>query len=267
MSAVGLGETEARTVLEPFPELALAAVNAPASCTVSGPAAVLARLRQILDSRSVEHRTLRTSHAFHSSMMEPILEPFLRELARIELRAPRLPYLSNLTGTWIGPDEATDPAYWTEHLRRPVRFDDGVEALLAEPDLLLLEVGPGSALSAAVRQRPQKATEPRSRAGSRDQGCGHAGGAGGRGSSRDRAGRGGRASGSEAPRSAGPASMPGSAGGACRCPPTLSSADPTGRELGPRHSTKAQPPTPDGHSPPRPPQRRRPSSRRRSGRH
>ncbi|HEY2739197.1 MAG TPA: SDR family NAD(P)-dependent oxidoreductase, partial [Thermoanaerobaculia bacterium] len=77
-------------------------------------------------------------------------------VAKVRLRAPRIPFLSNVTGTWITAAEAQDPAYWVRHLRAPVRFADGVRALLAEPDRLLVEIGPGNALAALVRQQDER---------------------------------------------------------------------------------------------------------------
>ncbi len=87
-------------------------------------------------------------------MMDPILQPFLEQVRRVRLEPPRLPFLSNVTGTWIRPEEATDPAYWVRQLRQAVRFADGAALLLAEPRRILLEVGPGNTLSTLARQHP-----------------------------------------------------------------------------------------------------------------
>ena len=88
--------------------------------------------------------------------MEPALGPFLDEIAAVELRPPQIPYLSNVTGTWITEAEATDPGYWARHLRGTVRFADGLRELLREPDRLLLEVGPGQSLATLARQHPDR---------------------------------------------------------------------------------------------------------------
>ena len=90
---------------------------------------------------------LKTSHAFHSAMMEPALPDFIAGVAKISLSAPTIPYVSNLTGTWITPQEAMSPDYYGAQLRRPVQFLAGIRALLADPSLLLLEVGPGTTLA------------------------------------------------------------------------------------------------------------------------
>ncbi|MCP4662990.1 MAG: acyltransferase domain-containing protein, partial [bacterium] len=136
------------------PELSLAAVNGPGLCTVSGPPAAVEALRAALAERRTEAKPLKTSHAFHSVLMEPILDRFRAEVGKVELQAPRIPYLSNLTGTWIRDEEAADPDYWVRHLRSTVRFSAGVEELLSRPEQVLLEVGPGRSLSALVRQHP-----------------------------------------------------------------------------------------------------------------
>ncbi|HEX3528164.1 MAG TPA: non-ribosomal peptide synthase/polyketide synthase [Thermoanaerobaculia bacterium] len=150
MLAVPLPEERVRELLSEG--LSLAAVNAPALCVVSGPAAVVEALRARLEGEGVACRTLETSHAFHSAMMEPILDRFSAAVRRVSLHSPRIPFLSNVTGTWVRPDEATDPLYWVRHLRQTVRFASSVRELLADPRRILIEVGPGSSLGAMVRR-------------------------------------------------------------------------------------------------------------------
>jgi amino acid adenylation domain-containing protein len=152
MLAVPLPEPETAALVGDA--LALAAVNGPAACAVAGPAAAVAALEQKLLARGVQARRLHVSHAFHSAAMEPAAAAFAREFAGVRLTAPRIPFLSNVTGTWITAAEATDPAYWGCHLRRTVRFADGLAALLREPGRVLLEVGPGQGLAALARQQP-----------------------------------------------------------------------------------------------------------------
>ena len=149
MLAVSLPAEEAKGLLNG--SLSLAAANTNRLCTVSGPDAALAALEQVLLGRGVTCRRISTSHAFHSAMMDPVLESFSKSLQRIRLSPPCLPFLSNLTGTWIRPEEACDPAYWTLHLRRTVRFADGLRELLNDSARMLLEVGPGQTLSNFAR--------------------------------------------------------------------------------------------------------------------
>ena len=134
--------------------LSLAAVNAPFLCVVSGPTDAIEELERALAEKGNHCRRLHASHAFHSEMMEPILEPFAAHVSAVNLQPPKIPYLSNVTGTWITTAEATSPGYWARHLRHTVRFAAGLHELLQEPHSILLEVGPGQTLSAlAQRQR------------------------------------------------------------------------------------------------------------------
>lgn len=131
--------------------LSLAAVNGPELCVVSGTPGAVAALETRLEDDGVPTRRLHTSHAFHSEMMQSIVEPFAALMGRVELHPPQIPFLSNVTGTWIGLEDATDPAYWGRHLREPVRFGQGLAELLEDPDRILLEVGPGRTLATLAR--------------------------------------------------------------------------------------------------------------------
>ncbi|MDV7395783.1 acyltransferase domain-containing protein, partial [Arthrospira platensis SPKY1] len=130
MLSVPLTEEALRPYLTP--DLALAAINAPALCAVSGDFDAIAALEARLAADGVDYRRLHTSHAFHSPMMDPIVAPFTRRVADVPLAAPQIPFISNVSGTWITADEATDPAYWAAHLRQGVRFADGVATLMEE---------------------------------------------------------------------------------------------------------------------------------------
>ncbi|MEW5928794.1 MAG: SDR family NAD(P)-dependent oxidoreductase [Gemmatimonadota bacterium] len=146
-----------RKVLEMLPpELSLAAVNGDELCVVSGPREAVIAFNARLDEMGVVGRPLHTSHAFHSAMMEPMLDAFRAAVHRVKLSAPELPYLSNVTGTWITAEDATDPEYWVRHVRRTVRFHQGVGELMGSPDAALLEVGPGRTLRSIVRWHPGK---------------------------------------------------------------------------------------------------------------
>ncbi|MFE4449742.1 SDR family NAD(P)-dependent oxidoreductase [Streptomyces sp. NPDC056796] len=133
-------------------EVQLAASNSPSACVVSGTQKGVDRLRELLEDMGLQATTLRTSHAFHSHMMDPILEPFRDLVAAVRLSPPALPYLSNVTGDWITAEEAVDPDYWVRHLRGEVRFTDGLDTLARRGGLVLLEVGAGQALSSFARQ-------------------------------------------------------------------------------------------------------------------
>jgi acyl transferase domain-containing protein/thioesterase domain-containing protein len=143
------------------PELSIAAINAPRLCVVSGPSDAIALFRDDLAAREVEAQLVRISVAAHSRMLDPILPQFQKLMDSIKLRPPRLPFVSNLTGDWVSDSEATDPGYWVRHLRQTVRFTDGLQRLLDDPECALLEVGPGRAMASLVRQHPERTrTQP-----------------------------------------------------------------------------------------------------------
>jgi len=148
MLSVPLPEAEARRWIERSGGgLSIAAVNGPAQCVVSGAMGEVNALAARLEEEEIEFRRVQIAAAGHSPLVEPILEPFLRFLERLDLRPPKLPFISNVTGTWATADEVTDPSYWVRHLRQTVRFGDGIRELLADPDWALVEVGPGRGLS------------------------------------------------------------------------------------------------------------------------
>jgi len=150
MLSVALGPDDLAPLLGA--DLALAALNAPQQSVVAGPSAAVEALEQHLAARGVKASRLRTSHAFHSPLVEPVLAPFARLVAEVRLSPPRIPLISNVTGTWLSAAEATDPHYWAGHIRQTVRFADGVRELLREPGRVLLEVGPRRTLSALAQQ-------------------------------------------------------------------------------------------------------------------
>jgi amino acid adenylation domain-containing protein len=152
MLAVPLGEATLREILPA--ELDLAAVNTAESCVVSGPGEAVAAFEAVLAERGTVSRRLPTRHAFHSRAMAPVAAELERLVAGFTLRAPEIPFVSNVTGTWITDDEACSPAYWARHLCQAVRFADGVATLRQEPGWVLLEVGPGQTLGAWALQHP-----------------------------------------------------------------------------------------------------------------
>jgi acyl transferase domain-containing protein len=151
MTAAPLSERQLTERLVNHPELAVAVINGPSSCVVSGPEGAVAALEREFAAEQIACRRLHTSHAFHSPMMDPILDAFEARVRRVRLEPPRIPFLSNLSGTWIEAEQATDPRYWAKHLRGTVRFADDLAVLLADPALVPLEVGPGATLASAAR--------------------------------------------------------------------------------------------------------------------
>ncbi|HTB96907.1 MAG TPA: amino acid adenylation domain-containing protein [Terracidiphilus sp.] len=134
------------------PTISIAANNAPSLCVVSGPAEDVDALRIVLEKQEIVCRPLHTSHAFHSAMMDPILDPLHAEISRLTLRAPSLPFVSTVTGDLIADAEATDPTYWSRHARRTVEFSKAVQTLGQMGHDLFLECGPRATMCALVRQ-------------------------------------------------------------------------------------------------------------------
>jgi amino acid adenylation domain-containing protein len=154
MLAVSLAETEVGARLSP--QLSLAAVNGRQLCVVSGPHEAIAALAQDCARRDIACQSLQTSHAFHSAMMEPVVEPLLARLREMECRPPAIPFVSNVTGTWIEPGQAIDPCYWGQQLLGVVRFADGLDKLLQQPERCLVEVGPGNTLANLALRHPRR---------------------------------------------------------------------------------------------------------------
>lgn len=134
-------------------ELDLAAVNGASQCVVAGTVDAVHDLERRLADQQVRVQAVRVSRAFHSAMMDSIIEPFLDHVQQVPLSPPRVPFVSNVTGTWIRPEEATNPGYWAGQLRQPVRLADGLQELARERDRVLLEVGPGDTLCALAQQQ------------------------------------------------------------------------------------------------------------------
>jgi amino acid adenylation domain-containing protein/non-ribosomal peptide synthase protein (TIGR01720 family) len=157
MLALPLPEQEIQTLLTG--QIGLAAVNTHTQCVVAGPTEEIEELSRQLQARGIDCQRLHTSHAFHSALVEPVLSEFTRLVASIPLSPPQIPYISNVTGTWITPEQATDPHYWSQHMRQPVRFASGILEVLQESAMVLLEVGPGRTLSAFARVQDRSRIE------------------------------------------------------------------------------------------------------------
>ena len=151
MLAVTLDENELVPRLQEH-GLSLAAVNGATGCVAAGPEEQVKALEAALDADGVVYRRLTTTHAFHSTMLEPAKEELTELVRGFTLRRPEIPWVSNVTGTWITDEQATDPAYWAQHMCAPVRFADGLHTLLTHGgERALLEVGPGQSLASFAR--------------------------------------------------------------------------------------------------------------------
>jgi acyl transferase domain-containing protein len=152
MLAVMLPEAEMALYLSAGCDLA--AVNGPELCVLSGPVEAIEAVEGELGRKGIGIRRLHVSHAFHSAMVEPMLPAFIEAIEKAGPLPPKLPFLSNLSGDWITPQEATDPGYWARHMRGTVRFDEGLRELLSNPARILLEVGPGETLTTLAKRHP-----------------------------------------------------------------------------------------------------------------
>ncbi|MBQ0910970.1 type I polyketide synthase [Streptomyces sp. RM99] len=149
---VAVQATEAEVVDRLTGALSVAAVNGPDSVVIAGPEAEVTALADEFTAEGRKTQRLSVSHAFHSALMEPMLAEFRRVAETLEYAEPRIPVVSNVTGTVAEPGRLTTPAYWVDHVRATVRFADGVRALADAGADAFLEIGPGGVLTALTRQ-------------------------------------------------------------------------------------------------------------------
>jgi phthiocerol/phenolphthiocerol synthesis type-I polyketide synthase E len=155
MMAVHLSEAEL-TVLLANRNLYISVINGPELFVVSGSNEGIDEIYNDLKARGYVASILNTSHAFHSPFMDEIIEEFTSHVSKVQLSKPKLPYISNVTGTWITDEQATDPNYYASHLREATRFWDGVQTLVQHKEYIFLEVGPGDALSKIAKKSGNK---------------------------------------------------------------------------------------------------------------
>ena len=153
MISAALTEEECAPLLVPG-QLWLATLNGPRTSVLSGTPEALDEVERRLVAEGRNPRRVRARGAYHSGMIDgPMLARFQAEVAAVQLAEPKIPFLSNLTGTWIRTGQATDPAYWAEHLRSPVRFADNLAELLRDPAAVPVELGPGRTLATLAAER------------------------------------------------------------------------------------------------------------------
>ncbi|WP_165968991.1 type I polyketide synthase [Actinomadura sp. KC06] len=165
MAAVQASEDEVTDLLGDGP-VAVAAVNGPGSVVVSGTDAEVGRIVDHFAAQGRKTTRLRVSHAFHSPLMDPMLDDFRKIAESLNYEAPAIPIISNVTGGLAAPEQLGTAEYWVRHVRDAVRFHDGVQALRSEGVSRFVEVGPDGVLSALVRSALDEATAvPALRAG------------------------------------------------------------------------------------------------------
>ncbi|MEZ5853680.1 MAG: SDR family NAD(P)-dependent oxidoreductase [Hyphomicrobiaceae bacterium] len=146
MLSVSLNERALRVIIGP--DLDIAVLNGPSHAVASGSREAITALKERLERDGVECALVRIAVAAHSRMLDPFLDEFRAKLAQISFSAPRIPMISGLTGTWATAEALTSPEHWVRHLRETVRFGEGLSTVLRDGSPVLLEVGPGQALSA-----------------------------------------------------------------------------------------------------------------------
>ncbi|MFI6213376.1 amino acid adenylation domain-containing protein [Nocardia brasiliensis] len=151
--SVPLGEDEVRPMLDP--ELAVAAVNSIRHCAVSGPVDQLEQFRRRLRRDGVQVKPVPIDMGAHSAATDLIADEFARECARRPQEAPAIPLVSGLTGAWQPAGEPLDPHYWVRHLRQTIRFAEGLDTVLADPEAIAVQIGPGRALLQLAEVHPR----------------------------------------------------------------------------------------------------------------
>ncbi|MFT3904332.1 MAG: amino acid adenylation domain-containing protein [Niabella sp.] len=139
--------------------LSLAANNAPNLCVVAGVTGDIEHFSELLAQKKIPNKLLRTSHAFHSRMMDAMVQPLEKVVSSLKLEIPKIPVLSTVTGGWLKDGEATDPVYWAKHARKTVNFSDAVSAIATDLSPVYLECGPGNTATTLIKQHGGKIAE------------------------------------------------------------------------------------------------------------
>ncbi|MCK5147660.1 SDR family NAD(P)-dependent oxidoreductase [bacterium] len=153
MLAVTLSEEELISRMDT--SFDLAAINAPSLTVVSGQEDFVAGFQEKLELEGVSSKYLHTSHAFHSRMMDSILEEFQKEIKKISFKAPAIPIISTVKGRLVTAKEITNARYWVDNVRMPVRFSEAVQKLKTDSQVIL-EVGPGRTLASLTRMHREQ---------------------------------------------------------------------------------------------------------------
>lgn len=156
MLSVSITEAALLPLLKAHAGVSLAAVNSTELCVVSGREEDVTPFKDALEQQGRSCKWVRTSHAFHSSMMDGILNDFEREVKSVTINHPQIPFISNVTGKEAAAADVMNPRYWVNHLRGTVKFSQGIETLLQRGQVLFVEVGPGKSLCSMVRANKKR---------------------------------------------------------------------------------------------------------------
>ncbi|MFD2603954.1 polyketide synthase [Euzebyella marina] len=157
MLSVRLSASELKELLPD--SLNIGASNSNKLSVVSSSLSDIEAFAGLLSSKGIAHKVLPTSHAFHSHMMDPIVPQFKKYISTIHLTPPQLKMVSTVTGEILSDEEAISPDYWADHLRETVHFDEASAVLLSIQGAVMLEMGPGQALTSFVKQQKAKFSE------------------------------------------------------------------------------------------------------------
>ncbi|MBB5158871.1 type I polyketide synthase [Saccharopolyspora phatthalungensis] len=151
MVSVRAGEDRVRVLVEGREaEVGIAAVNTPGSVVLSGTDTAISQITEQARRQGLKTKALAVNRAFHSPLVEPMLEEFRALLDQVDYHTPVLPVVSNLTGHLAEPEQLCTPGYWVEHVRQPVRFAEGVRTLHDQGVTTFVELGPGTTLSGMI---------------------------------------------------------------------------------------------------------------------
>jgi len=153
MAAIFADEDRVRAAIAPcLDEVNVAVVNGPSNVVISGVRSKVRAVVESLSKQGIDAHPLNVSHAFHSPLMEPMLQAFERVASQIRFRSPRIPLISNVTGRFFPSDDVPDASYWSRHVRQTVRFAAGMDTLYSQGQNLFLELGPNPILLGMGRQ-------------------------------------------------------------------------------------------------------------------
>jgi len=152
MVAVVLDEMKLKDILPE--DLSIAAINTSNAHVISGEEKAINEFIVVCEHKNIMHKKLVTNKGYHSSLMDPILNDFVAAFSDKKLKAPKIPFISNVTGSWITVEQATSADYWAQHLRQAVQFFSGVNHILQQPadDFVFVEIGSGTTLSSFIKQ-------------------------------------------------------------------------------------------------------------------
>lgn len=156
MMSIAASSSTLVDLLEEETGITVAAYNSSALTVVAGTHDNITRFHRKCVARDLSCKLLKTSHAFHSPLMDGVMEDFIQLFDGVEMRRPQIPFLSNVTGTHATFEELASPAYWGQHLRQAVNFKEGVDILLPYEDAVFVEVGPGRTLATFLNQHEGK---------------------------------------------------------------------------------------------------------------